>query len=406
MHSASATHPDIYLGIMTGTSLDAIDVAACRFHLDSMSERAESEKAEVELVEFSSTSWPKTMREILMTFATESNVSMDLLARTHFAIAKYYANAVQDCLTSAKLTYKEIRAIGLHGQTIRHLPAPVTMAEISDIRATFQLGSGSALAALSQIDVVSDFRSADVALGGQGAPLVPMFDYAFLRSNTTDRLMVNIGGISNVTWIPRSATRQDVRAFDCGPGNMLMDAVTRKYFGEPFDRNGDRARSGIIDEALLAELHSHPYFSLIPPKSTGRETFGESFLDPVYENIERKTITAADALATLAELTARSIVESIPIDKLSAATEFIVSGGGAYNNYLFERIKNNAHGRKGVHPRVLQSDALGIPANAKEAIAFAFFAKAFLEDIPIHLPETTGAKRVAKLGSLSCGSIV
>ncbi|HWF44676.1 MAG TPA: anhydro-N-acetylmuramic acid kinase, partial [Candidatus Kapabacteria bacterium] len=252
MQSASATHPDIYLGIMTGTSLDAIDVAACRFSLDSMRKRPESEHAEVEVIEFSSSPWPKPMREILMTLATATDVSMDLLARTHFALAEYYANAVRDCLASAKLTYKDIRAIGLHGQTIRHLPHPTAIAEIPDIRATFQLGSGSALAARSQIDVVSDFRSADVALGGQGAPLVPMFDYAFLRSKTTNRLIVNIGGISNVTWIPHSAAHQDVLAFDCGPGNMLMDAVTRKYFGEPFDRKGDRARSGIIDKALLA----------------------------------------------------------------------------------------------------------------------------------------------------------
>ena len=450
MSGAIDASSDIYLGIMTGTSLDAIDVAVCRFP------KGDFPQARVQLLGFHSTPWPEDMRDTLMSLATSATVSMDLLVRSHFLLAKYYADAVDDTLSFMNLSAKDIRAIGLHGQTVRHLPitnrgitnygqpwlpelritnggtdsgvrgpgseaggsdfsdpGPRTPEPESPIRnsqfvirnspeigATLQLGSGSALAALSGIDVISDFRSADVALGGQGAPLVPMFDYAFLRSETADRLIVNIGGIANVTWLPQHAKPEDVVAFDCGPGNMMIDSVTEKYFGEPFDRDGNHARKGTIDEALLVSLLSHPYFQQPPPKSTGRELFGETFLRAVYEKIEDGSLSSLDALATLTELTARSIVKSIPnVKDRPSAIEIIVSGGGAYNNYLCERISIDA-GRA----TVLQSDVVGIPANAKEAIAFAFFAFAFLEDIPIHLPLATGAIHPAKLGSLSRGS--
>ena len=393
MTDATTPNPDIYLGIMTGTSLDAIDVAACRF-------TGKHRSRGVQLLGFHSTPWPTHMCEILMDLATSSMVSMDVLTRSHFLLAKYYADAVQETLAATGLGPKDIRAIGLHGQTVRHLPGLHLMEELPPVRATLQLGSGSALAAISGVDVVSDFRSADVALGGQGAPLVPMFDYEFLTSETVDRMVVNIGGIANVTWLPHNAKPENVVAFDCGPGNMLLDAVTRKYFGEAFDRDGDRARQGSVDNMLLAKLLSHPYFQKQPPKSTGRELFGASFLTSIHKSIEDGVLSPSDALSTLTEFTARSIVGSIDlVNAHSNNIEIILSGGGAYNSYLHERIKRNAFSAN-----VLCSDILGIPASAKEAIAFAFFAKAFLEEIPIHLPHTTGAIRSAKLGSLSRGS--
>jgi anhydro-N-acetylmuramic acid kinase len=293
---------------------------------------------------------------------------------------------VKECLQAWKLAPQDIRVIGLHGQTVRHLPP----------HATLQLGSGPALAALTGIDVVSDFRAADIALGGQGAPLVPMFDYAFLRSNEMSRLVVNIGGISNVTWIPRSAKPEDVVAFDTGPGNMLIDALAQKYFGVPFDRDGEIARSGAIDEKLLEALLNDPYFKKSPPKSTGRELFGEIFLVQVHKRIEQNSLQPKDAIATITELTARSLAQCFNFVHTTTPIEIIVSGGGARNTYLIERIEANVH-----DARVVSSDAYAIPSNAKEAIAFAFFAKAFVEAIPIHLPHTTGASRQTSLGSLS-----
>src|SRR5581483_4387427 len=186
---------------MSGTSLDGIDVAACRF-----------EDKTVDLLEFYSTEWPPDTRRAILNVATATTVPMDDLVRLHFELANEYALAVNAALEHSKISREEIRAIGLHGQTVRHLP-------YGRIPATMQLGSGPALAAIAGIDVVSDFRSADIALGGQGAPLVPMFDYRYLTSDSSDRLIVNIGGIANVTWLPQHAASDEVIAFDTGPGN-------------------------------------------------------------------------------------------------------------------------------------------------------------------------------------------
>jgi len=376
---------DLYLGIMSGTSLDGIDVAICSF-LNS----------EIELAGFYSTDWPAALRDTLMTLATKEFVDMNALTRAHFQLAQEYAAAVRSALKEAGLSSSSIRAIGLHGQTVRHLPSH----HPSPVPATLQLGSGAALAAISGIDAVSDFRSADMAMGGQGAPLVPMFDYHFLRTASANRLIINIGGIANVTWLPQNGREEDVIAFDSGPGNMLIDWICRHYFNRPFDSNGELARTGTIDESLLNELLAHPYFQTAPPKSTGRELFSEAFLGSINNKIESLKLSPADALATLAELTARSIAESLKwMDVPSRSVEMIVSGGGAFNGYLMERLTANAPSA-----RVCTSDAYGIPPKAKEAIAFAFFAKAFIEKIPIHLPSTTGAQRRVTLGSLSRGS--
>ncbi len=373
---------DLYLGIMSGTSLDGIDVAACRF-----------EGKRIELVAFHSAEWEPGLRERIMEFATAERVEMSDLVRAHFELAGEYAKAVEAILYEADIPSSQIRAIGLHGQTIRHLP-------FAPIPSTFQLGSGAALAAMTGIDVVSDFRAADIALGGQGAPLVPMFDYYFLQSDSIDRLIVNIGGIANVTWLPAYAEEEDVIAFDCGPGNMLLDSITRRYFGKPFDEHGDIARTGKIDRALLDEFLSNPYFTIPPPKSTGRELFSEEFLINLNKKIADGKLLPQDALATLTELTALSIMRSAYfLETKSKEIEMIVSGGGAFNTFLLERMKANAL----LHASISSSDAFGIPAKAKEAIAFAFFAHASVVAIPIHLPKTTGASRQTTLGSLSRG---
>jgi anhydro-N-acetylmuramic acid kinase len=379
---------NIYLGIMSGTSLDGIDVAACRF-----------EGKRIELVAFHSVEWEPSLRARILEFATAERIEMSDLVRAHFELAGEYAKAVETTLHNANIAPSHVRAIGLHGQTIRHLP-------FASIPSTFQLGSGAALAAMTGIDVVSDFRAADIALGGQGAPLVPMFDYYFLQSDSIDRLIVNIGGIANVTWLPcmiahaAKTKDNDVIAFDCGPGNMLLDFITRRYFGKPFDEHGDIARTGKIDRALLDEFLSNPYFTTAPPKSTGRELFSEKFLDGLNKKIADGKLLPQDALATLTELTALSIMRSFYfLETKTNEIEIIVSGGGAFNTFLLERMK--AHASQ--HASISSSDAFGIPAKAKEAIAFAFFAHAFMEAIPIHLPKTTGASWQTTLGSLSRG---
>jgi len=368
-----------YIGIMTGTSMDAIDVVIARF----------DEVPEV-IIETSTPLHP-VLRKILMDLATKEEMNIDLFVQTHFDLAKEYSKAVALAITKAGLKKSDISAIGLHGQTIRHLPKE---------GATFQLGSGAALAAMSGIDVVSDFRSADIALGGEGAPLIPMFDYRFLRSNDRNRILLNIGGIANLTFIPADAFEDDVMAFDTGPGNMIIDNLAQEFFNIPFDENGSFAAEGDIDEELLEQLLRNQYFKKAPPKSAGREDFGEKILSIFREKILPGKLFPDDALTTATEFTARSIAQAIsflPIND-SYPTEIIASGGGVKNLFLCNRIKT-------LLPKTefQISDEIEIPSQAKEALAFAWFAKAFLEDEYIHLPKTTGASRKVILGSLSKG---
>ena len=382
---------DLYIGIMTGTSMDGIDVVIARF--DEFPE----------VISEYSLPLDSELREILMCLATEKEINANVFVRAHFVLAQEYAHAVESALKSANLAMKDIRAIGLHGQTIRHLPKPEKLAPLlTATGATFQLGSGAALAALSGIDVVSDFRSGDIALGGEGAPLVPMFDYHFFRSDKVNRILLNIGGIANLTFIAAGSDEDSVIAFDTGPGNMIIDALIKEYFDKTYDEGGQVAEKGHIDEAILSELLTSEYLRQRPPKSTGRELFGEDFVGRFKEAVTLNKISPSGALATATELTAKSIAEALhflPTESLrSHPTDIIASGGGVKNVYLCRRIQELL---PKMHFRI--SDELGIPSQAKESLAFAWFAKAFLDDEVIHLPKTTGAKRKIILGSLSKG---
>lgn len=243
---------------MSGTSLDGIDVALCRF----------PGQAHVELLYHQTYEWPGALRDRLRELVGAEEFSVDELTTLNFDLSRAYAAAVEQLLEGSGTARDDVRAIGLHGQTIRHLPAS----------ATWQLSSGPVLAALTEIDTVHDFRSADVALGGHGAPLVPMFDLLFLHSTERDRLVTNIGGITNVTYIPRSGNSDEVIAYDTGPGNMIIDALVQRSKDALYDHDGEIARSGKVDERFLESFLMHPYFSQEPPKSTGRELIRSDFL--------------------------------------------------------------------------------------------------------------------------------
>ncbi len=379
---------DKYIGIMSGTSLDGIDVVIARFTDGA------------ECLAHESVAFPPGLRSLLYAAATAEQMNIDTYSRLHFLLAERYADAVQKTLAASKYSPSDIRAIGLHGQTVRHVPAKeVITSDTVPVGATIQLGSGSALAALTGIDVVSDFRSADVALGGQGAPLVPMFDVAFLRSNVT-RIALNIGGIANLTVIPPTGSSAAVHAYDSGPGNMIIDELARIYFAKPYDEDGAIAAAAQANEALLEELLSHEYFATPPPKSTGRELFGSYFLSQFLTRIDAGLMSAPDAIRTATELTVRSIVREVGrySNVYTNGFELIGSGGGVRNTFLMKRLAAELPAAT-----VLSSDDAGIPAQAKEAIAFAFFAKAYLDEKVIHLPETTGASKAVLLGSLSRG---
>ncbi len=361
---------------MSGTSLDGIDVALCRFPCPG----------KVEMLYHKTYDWPIELRNRLSVLVSAQEFSVDELTSLNFDLAHAYAAAVEQLLEDSGTARKDVCAIGLHGQTIRHLPGS----------ATWQLGSGTALAALTYIDTVHDFRSADVALGGQGAPLVPMFDLIFLHSAEKDRLVTNIGGITNVTYVPRTGDAAKVIAYDTGPGNMIIDALAQRWFNRPYDSNGDIARSGKIDEEILQSFLSHPYFVLDPPKSTGRELINSDFLPRFSAFLNR--FLPEDLLATATELTARTL--STAANNVGTSVELVLSGGGAKNEFLVERINALLHPGSSV----VLSHELGIDAQAKESIAFAFFAKARIEEQLIHLPKTTGASRQILLGSVAKAS--
>ncbi len=337
-------------GVMSGTSLDGIDVAI-----------VDIRGRKIETVAFRSTPYPKSVRDALLNLSTVEEVS-----RLNFRLGELYAQAI--------LAMKEpVELIGLHGQTIYHEGG----------RHTLQIGEAAVVAERAGIDVISNFREADIAAGGQGAPLVPYVDTLLFGGTKKKRAVLNIGGIANVTLLPEGT------AFDTGPGNMVMDALAAHMTGgkQRFDRDGKIARRGTVRGELLIKLLTNPYFRWQPPKSCGREQFGREFVAELIAT----GLPLADLMATAAELTARTIYGAV-----SAADEVIASGGGVHNAFLMERL--------GSLIPVRSSAEFGIDPDAKEAIAFAVLAYQTARRRPGNLPSATGARHPVVLGKRSYSS--
>jgi anhydro-N-acetylmuramic acid kinase len=375
----------LYIGLMSGTSLDGIDAALVEISKERLLIRTiEAFKRPFE---------PKVRAELL---ALVSGVGgIDQLTRAHVALGILYAEAVEKLLRLSGLKPVEITAIGCHGQTIRHFP------EAADslgrrVTATLQIGDAATLAERSGITVINNFRARDMAAGGQGAPLVPLLDYLLFTDAAVGRVALNIGGIANVTLLPPGVRWEEVTAFDTGPGNVLLDIWARRISCGTlcFDPNGEMAARGHPVPAILAELMSHPYFQKNPPKSTGREEFGEQILMKFADC----TCNQFDIMATLAHFTAGTIAEAItrywPAER--PPSELIASGGGVHNKTLMKLL---AEELKGIPIRL--SDQYGIHSDFKEAIAFAVLADLSLRGRPGNLPGATGARRQVVLGQLT-----
>jgi anhydro-N-acetylmuramic acid kinase len=353
---------------MSGTSLDGADAI---------------------LVEFSSQEAPRTLgfvaetfsgelREQLLQLSAPGSDGLDLAGSVSLRLADVYARAVKRVIAEASVAASAVTAIGCHGQTVRHRP---------ELGFTMQLNDPARVAELTGIDVVADFRRRDMAAGGQGAPLVPAFHEAMFRHASISRAVVNIGGIGNVTWLPASG---GILGFDCGPGNVLLDAWASLHLGTAFDEHGAWAAKGHVDRALLEKFLAEPFLAAAPPKSTGRELFRIEWLDQHLES-QREP---ADVQATLAEFTARSILDAI--DRFCVPTdEIYLAGGGARNRALVARIAANAGGRP-VEP----TDALGVPSGHVEAMAFAWLAMKCIHREPIDMTAVTGAKGPRVLGAI------
>ncbi len=362
-------------GLMTGTSLDGIDVAVCDVDDDG-----------VRLRSFATSPYSEATFN-LVTLALNGEASTLELCDLPFALATDYATAITAILDTelANDTRTKLDAVGIHGQTIWHNPP----------RSTWQAGSGSALAALIGVPVVHDFRAADVAVGGQGAPLVPIFDWLSLRSDTKDRVALNIGGMANITLLPHDGQLESLRAFDTGPGNILIDSAAMQTFGKRYDDGGSIAAAGRIIPSLLEHVKTLPFFALDPPKSTGRELFNDAFVSELHRRFQHPSAPSEDFVTTLTEVVAWSIADHIT--RLQPSTqELVCSGGGVHNTFLMQRL---AHYLPNV--RIMNTDEFAIPADAKEAMCFAYLAWLTLHGLPGNVPSVTGASRRVVLGSIS-----
>jgi len=362
--------PEVYAGVMSGTSLDGVDAIVADF--------SPADGRVCALLGARSLRWPSELAHELMALQGPGHDELARALRAANRIADLYADAILGAVADAGLAAPAVIAAGVHGQTLRHRP---------DEGWTLQLDNPARVAERTGIDIVADFRSRDVAAGGQGAPLVPAFHAALFRGGA-HRVVVNIGGIANLTDLPPDGA---VRGFDTGPGNLLLDLWHAKHRGEPFDRGGAWARTGREDDALLAALLDDPFFSQPPPKSTGRDHFNGEWL---AAKLAGRSVLAADVQATLVALTARGIADAIA-GHCAAATEVLCCGGGAHNEALMESLAAL------LAPRSVATTAVfGVAVEHVEALAFAWLAREALARRAGNLPAVTGARGPRVLGAV------
>lgn len=358
----------LYLGLISGTSADGIDVALARF------------EPRCEVVAARTVPWDPAVRARLVALGQGADAaSMDEIGHLDVRVALAFADAALAVLAEAHVAPDEVRAIGSHGQTVRHRPG-------GPHPFTWQLGDGNVIAERTGIATVSDFRRRDVAAGGHGAPLLPALHAALLQTTDEDRAVLNLGGIANLTLLPK---RGDVRGFDTGPANALMDAWCERHTGHPYDAGGAYAASGRVDDALLRRLSSDPWFALPPPKSTGREQFHLAWLAsrgaPLPDHAE-------DVQATLLELSAVTITTALVATQPST-TRLIACGGGVHNPLLLDRLRAHLPGIE-----VETTAAHGLDPDFVEATGFAWLARETLAGRPGNLPSVTGARGPRVLG--------
>jgi len=379
----------IVAGVMSGTSADGIDVAITRV-------LGRGFRTRFELLHHAAFPYAPRVRRAVLDAMNAETASVADLSRLNFLLGDLYARAVDGAAKKARVS---LDLVGCHGQTIYHQGSPRAFLGAS-IACTWQTGEGAMIAARTGVPVVSDFRPADMAAGGTGAPLVPFLDYLVYRHRRRGRIVQNIGGIANLTAIPAKASPEEVIAFDTGPGNMVIDAVTERLFNKPFDRDGRIAARGRVLDVVLSELLHQPFFRKRPPKTAGREEYGREFVAEFLRRCRRAA--KEDIVATATALTAYSIADSVRScvtrarDSKPKFREMIISGGGAKNLTLMSMLRDELPDLK-----LRTTDEFGLPAEAKEAVAFALMAYQTWRRVPSNIPSATGATRPAILGKIS-----
>ena len=375
------------LGIMSGTSADGIDVALVRRN---------GRKATLE--NFVALPFPRNVQKAILNIAEGHAVTTGEISQLNFLLGELFAKAALAACKKFRVSPSQIDVIGSHGQTVFHQGTP-GLFNGARVASTLQVGDPSVIAVRTGITTVGDFRPADIAAGGQGAPLVPYVDYLLYRHPRMGRVALNIGGIANVTVIPAGAALENVFAFDTGPGNMVIDALVRRFTEgkQTLDRNAEMAAKGNLLPQLLQSMLREKYFSRRPPKTSGREQYGEGYVSQLLSHEEARRAKPEDLIRTATILTALSIVDAFHrfIAPKAKISELIVSGGGAHNPLLMAQLQSGLS-----EIRVREAGDLGVSGDAKEAFAFAVLACETLRKQPANVPGGTGAKQAVVLGKV------
>jgi len=373
--------PLLFIGIMSGSSLDGIDVALVELHNSSTANASNTSNCKLLATHF--LPYAADIKEALLTLHFPQENELEKSALMANQLASLYAKAVNELLSQAQLAADKVNAIGCHGQTIRHQPKTSPANSY-----TIQLNNHALLAELTGINVVGDFRSRDIAAGGQGAPLVPAFHQAVFGSNSQNRAIINIGGIANISALNHTGS---VLGFDCGPGNILLDHWVKQHLGKSYDANGQWSSTGHVNMSLLNKMLKEPFFALPPPKSTGRDLFNATWLSKHIDHFDSKP---QDIARTLVELTAVTICEATQ-QYCPNMNAIYICGGGAHNQLLVECLQEKLTGTL-----VKMTNDLGVDADWVEATAFAWLAQQTMENRPSNLPAATGAAGQRILGAI------
>lgn len=385
--------PSYYIGCITGTSVDGLDLALLRLH-------PQANGSDIETCAYATVDIPTQLRQELLALGQPGDNEIDRLGAADAALGRFIAEQINGFLAQHKVAANQVTAIGSHGQTVRHRPPNKLDTAASHTQAfTLQIGDPNQIAELTGITTIADFRRRDMAAGGEGAPLVPLFHKALLGNNKRAQALLNIGGLANLTGIPETnQSNQTLVGFDTGPGNGLMDAWIMRHQNRAFDANGDWAAQGKVNEMLLQRLLSDPYFNRKPPKSTGKEYFNLPWLDAHLSNDPELTekLTPQDVQATLLELTVGSITRAVS-DLENRYDRVLVCGGGRLNGQLMRRLQESLAEQ---HVELGTTDDIGVDGDSLEAAAFAWLACQTLAGLPGNEPSVTGAKGPRVLGAI------
>ena len=379
------------IGLMSGTSCDGIDACLARITGNGLSTR-------VDIIGFETYPYKNEIRELIFDASQNTTGTVDKICQLNFTLGKLFADAARQIAGKSSIPISDIDIIGSHGQTIYHISSLKEKAD-NEVRSTLQIAEPSLIAQETGVTTVADFRTRDIAAGGEGAPLVPYADFILFGRDGIGRAIQNIGGISNVTFLPADCGIIDIIAFDNGPGNMIIDRFAEIITDGKlkYDKDGELASKGKLNQGLLERLCSHPYLSIPPPKSTGREDFGLQFSDDLYEELRRDNVDVLDAITTVTAFTAKSISDSYRkyIQPSYRISEVVMSGGGVHNPVLVQFLKDYLKDIK-----LRKVDEFGIPSDAKEALAFAILANETICGNPGNVPSATGARERVILGKI------